>query len=243
MTAPAYRALIIDDERVARLGLRTMLARHPEVTVVGEASSGVEAAATIGSHRPDLVFLDIQMPDRDGFDLLARLPAGERPAVIFVTAHARYALAAFGIHAVDYLLKPFNQARLDAAVWRAVQFLRGAAVSVSESMPEKRLVAREGERLVFIDPTQVRWLEAYGNYVRLTVGSRSYLLRETVGAIAARLNSRAFVRISRSVVVNLRHVESVQHQDNGQSEFRFAGGVVLRSSRRYRRDVRAALDG
>jgi two-component system LytT family response regulator len=243
MNAPMYRAIIVDDERVARLGLRAMLARHAEVEVVGEASSGVEAAAAIGSKRPDLVFLDIQMPDRDGFELLAKLPSEERPAVIFVTAHARYALAAFGIHAVDYLLKPFNQTRLDAAVWRAVQFLRGAAVTIGESWPEKRLVARDGARLVFIDPTQVRWLEAFGNYVRLTVGGRAFLLRETVGAIVARLDPRAFVRINRSVVVNLRHVESVRHQDNGQSEFRLAGGVVLRSSRRYRRDVRAALDG
>ncbi len=124
--AQPYRALVVDDERVARTGLRLMLAAHPELHVVGEASNGVEAAAAIATLRPALVFLDIQMPDRDGFALLSQLPAEQRPAVVFVTAHRQYALDAFSISAIDYLLKPFSRDRLRSTVRRAVQFLAGA---------------------------------------------------------------------------------------------------------------------
>jgi two-component system LytT family response regulator len=242
--APArYRALIVDDERMARAGLRAMLAAHPDITVIGEAANGVQAALAIEVHRPDLVFLDIQMPDRDAFQLLADVPAARRPAVVFVTAHRQHALQAFGMSAVDYLLKPFNRDRLAAAVRRAVRFLRGAAVESAGVGASKRLVVRDRERLVFVDPAEVRWFEVYGNYLRLALDGRQLLLRETLGALATRLDGGTFVRISRSVIVNLRHVETVRRQGSGQFEFRMLGGGVLLSSRRYRRDVRVALGG
>jgi two-component system LytT family response regulator len=242
--APArYRALIVDDERMARAGLRAMLAAHPDITVIGEAANGVQAALAIEVHRPDLVFLDIQMPDRDAFQLLADVPAARRPAVVFVTAHRQHALQAFGMSAVDYLLKPFNRDRLAAAVRRAVRFLRGAAVESAGVGASKRLVVRDRERLVFVDPAEVRWFEVYGNYLRLVLDGRQLLLRETLGALATRLDGGTFVRISRSVIVNLRHVETVRRQGSGQFEFRMLGGGVLLSSRRYRRDVRVALGG
>jgi two-component system LytT family response regulator len=242
--APArYRALIVDDERMARSGLRAMLAAHPDITVIGEAANGVQAALAIEVHRPDLVFLDIQMPDRDAFQLLADVPAARRPAVVFVTAHRQHALQAFGMSAVDYLLKPFNRDRLAAAVRRAVRFLRGAAVESAGVGASKRLVVRDRERLVFVDPAEVRWFEVYGNYLRLALDGRQLLLRETLGALATRLDGGTFVRISRSVIVNLRHVETVRRQGSGQFEFRMLGGGVLLSSRRYRRDVRVALGG
>jgi two-component system LytT family response regulator len=243
MSAAGYRALIVDDERTARSGLRAMLAAHPDITVIGEASNGGQAATAIELHHPDLVFLDIQMPDRDAFELLADFPPERRPAIIFVTAHRQHALQAFGMSAVDYLLKPFGRERLAAAVRRTVRFLRGAAVESAGVGAGKRLVVRDGERLAFVDPTDVRWFEVYGNYLRLALAGRQLLLRETLGALATRLDAGTFVRISRSVVVNLQHVDAVRRQRSGQFEFRMRGGGVLRSSRRYRRDVRMALGG
>jgi two-component system LytT family response regulator len=241
MSAASYRALIVDDERTARSGLRAMLAAHPDIIVVGEASNGVQAATAIELHRPDLVFLDIQMPDRDAFELLADVPPERRPAIVFVTAHRQHALQAFGMSAVDYLLKPFNRDRLAAAVRRTVRFLRGAAVESAGVGAGKRLVVRDGERLVFVDPADVRWFEVYGNYLRLALAGRQLLLRETLGALATRLDAGTFIRISRSVIVNLQQVETVRRRHSGQFEFRMHGGGVLHSSRRYRRDVRIAL--
>jgi two-component system, LytTR family, response regulator len=241
MTDQPYRALIVDDERAARLGLRAMLAAHPEVEVISEASSGIQAGMAIEKHHPDLVFLDIQMPDRDGFAMLTGLPADQRPAVVFVTAHAQHALHAFGMNAVDYLIKPFHRDRLAAAVRRAVRFLRGAALESANIPRPRRLVARDGQQMVFVDPSDVRWFEVSGNYVRLAVNGRFLWLRQTLGAVAAGLDATTFVRINRSVVVNLRHVERVRRTRGGQFEFRMIGGLALRASRRYGREVRLAL--
>lgn len=241
MTGQVYRAIIVDDERVAREGLRAMLSLHPEVQVVGEASSGVQAAVAIEMHRPDVVFLDIQMPDRDGFQLLAGLLPSRRPAVVFVTAHGQHALRAFGMNAVDYLLKPFSRDRLAAAIRRVVRFLRGAAVESAGVPRARRLIVRDGQQVVFVDPADVRWFEVYGNYLRLALEGRYLLLRETLGAIASRLDAGTFVRINRSVIVNLSHVEKLRRSPGGQFEFRMPGGVAFRASRRYGRDVRAAL--
>jgi two-component system, LytTR family, response regulator len=236
-----YRAIIIDDERTARWGLRAMLSAHPEVTVVAEAANGIQASVAIEVHRPDLVFLDIQMPDQDGFELLSTMIPAQRPAVVFVTAHGEHALRAFGMNAVDYILKPFHGDRVAAAVRRAVRFLRGAAVESAILSRPRRLVIRDGERLTFVDPADVSWFEVYGNYLRVMVDARYLLMRDTLGSIATRLDAGAFVRISRSVIVNLRHVESVGRNASGQFEFVMAGKTVLRSSRRYGRDVREAL--
>lgn len=226
---------------MARAGLRAMLAAHPEVKVVGEASSGVQAAEVIEMHRPDIVFLDIQMPDRDGFQMLAGLAPSQRPAVVFVTAHGQHALRAFAMNGVDYLLKPFSRDRLAASIRRVVRFLRGGAVE-SASLPRaRRLIVRDGRRLVFVDPADVRWFEVYGNYLRLALDGRYLLLRETLGAVAARLDAGAFVRINRSVMVNLRYVDQLRRSPGGQFEFRMLGGIAFRASRRYGRDVRAAL--
>ncbi len=220
-----------------------MLSACPHVTVVGEAANGIQAAVAIKMHQPDLVFLDIQMADQDGFELLATMSPSRRPAVVFVTAHGEYALRAFGMNAVDYILKPFHRDRVGAAVRRAIRFLRGAALeSTAAGSPRaRRLVIRDGERLTFVDPVDVQWFEVYGNYLRVAVGTRHLLMRETLGAIATRLDTGTFVRISRSVIVNLRYVDSVRRNASGQSEFVMVGGLVLRSSRRYRRDVREAL--
>jgi two-component system LytT family response regulator len=246
-----YRTLIVDDERLARVGLRALLTEHPEFVLAGEASNGAEAAAAIRTMAPHLVFLDIQMPERDGFRVLADLAPHERPAVIFVTAHRQFALEAFGVNAVDYLLKPFSRQRFAQAVRRALHFLRGASADVARSVAAPRdsrrlsqtgrLAVRDRDRLVFVDPADILWFEVYGNYLRLAVGRRYFLLRSTLNAIDGELDQAVFVRISRSVLVNVRHVESITSRANGQYELIIAGGTVLRSSRRYRRDVRGAL--
>jgi two-component system LytT family response regulator len=246
-----YRVLVVDDERLARVGLRAMLAAHPELELAGEASNGVEATAAIRRLSPDIVFLDIQMPDKDGFRLLAELLPHERPAVVFVTAHRQYAFDAFGVSAIDYLLKPYSRERLALAVRRVVRLLRGAAAEIgvtgnspltgSRTSGLQRLAVRDRDRLVFVDPADVCWFEVYGNYVRIAVNGRHLLLRTTLSTLAARLDPLSFVRISRSVVVNLRHVKTARHHANGHYELILTGGTAWRSSRRYRRAVRMAL--
>jgi len=242
--APAlgrYRALIVDDERLARVGLRAMLADHADFELAGEASNGSQGAEMIRTLAPDLVFLDIHMPDRDGFRMLAELAAHERPAVVFVTAHREYALDAFGVNAVDYLLKPFSRQRFALTVRRAVRFLRGAAAG--PPVPRgRRLAVHDRDRLLFVEPADVRWVEVYGNYVRAAVGGKLLLLKSALSTLVARLDPASFVRISRSALVNLQYVQVVRKQPNGQYELIVAGGDVLRSSRRYGRQVRAALD-
>jgi two-component system LytT family response regulator len=247
-----YRVLVVDDERIARAGLRAMLGAHPEFTVVGEAANGVEAAAAIAQLNVALVFLDIHMPDRDGFRMLAQLAPAERPAVVFVTAHRQYALEAFGMSAIDYLLKPFTRERLALTVRRAVQFLRGAAPAAqqvsalignpNDQSRTRRLLVRDRDRTLFVDPFDVRWFEVYGNYVRLACDHpRRLLLRSTLAAVAAQLDAVLFVRISRSIIVNVQQVQRIRHYGNGQYELIVDGGVALKSSRRYRREVRAIL--
>jgi len=249
--AGTYRALIVDDERLARVALRAMLTAHPELEVVGEAASGTQAAAAIKGLAPHLVFLDIEMPELDGFRVLAELAPYDRPVVVFVTAHRQFALEAFGVSAVDYVLKPVSRQRLASAVRRALRMLRGEALesgggqamerAAREGPRTGRLAVRDRDRLVFVDPADVRWFEVYGNYLRLAVGGRQLLLRTTLQAVAAKLDPDAFVRISRSLLVNLRYVQSVRHQEDGRFELTLAGGTVLTSSRRYRRDLRAVL--
>jgi two-component system LytT family response regulator len=237
-----YRTLIVDDEPVARAGLRRMLGAHPEILVIGEAKNGTEAAVALAEH-PDLVFLDIQMPEGNGLAAVSHCLEHERPAIVCVTAHARYAVQAFDVRAVDYVLKPFDEERIAIAVHRAVQFLRGAALTEAHR-PEpshRRLVVRDRDRLVFVEPRAVSWFEACGNYVRLMVNGSYLLMRGTLNAVQAQLDPAAFLRISRSIVVNIHAIETVERHANGQCTLRLATGRVLRSSRRYRHALWVAL--
>lgn len=246
------RALIVDDEPVARSGLRAMLAHEPRVEIVGEAASGEAAIRLIHAARQDLVFLDVQLPDLDGFGVLSG--AGPIPfAVIFVTAFEQYALPAFEANAVDYLLKPFNRQRLTRAVRRASAFL-GVTTSVAGSVTDpassapsrmmawreagRRFVVPDGNHLHFLEPERVDWIESWGNYVRLFAHGRPHLLRETVRGVEARLDPSQFLRISRSVIVNVERVRSLRPRSNGQVEVVLTSGAVLRCSRRYRARLR-----
>lgn len=217
------RVVIVDDEELARERVRSLLARAEDVEVVAECASGPEAIEVIAREKPDLVFLDIQMPEMDGFEVLQAL-GDELPAVIFVTAFDRYAVRAFEVHALDYLLKPFKPARLEAALERARKTLRDGdagetARRILSLLEERRaeaptyvtrLAVRQGDRIRFIKVADVDWIEASGNYVVIHAGGEHPTLRETLGALEARLSPKRFFRVSRSALVNLERVLEVR---------------------------------
>jgi two-component system LytT family response regulator len=241
------RTLIVDDEPPARDLIATLLRDEPDLEVVGQCSNGRDAVAAIRRLSPDLVFLDVQMPGMDGFGVLAELPADRLPLVIFVTAFDRHAIRAFEVHALDYLLKPFEYDRLRQAVRHARTKLTQGPGSASHThlnslldelhnrgQSWNRLAIRDAGRVVFLQPDEIDWIEAEGNYVRLHVGKESYLLRETMGSTEARLASRKFLRVSRSTIVNLERVTEWQPLFHGDSVVILRDGTRLTVSRVYR---------
>lgn len=233
------RTLIVDDEAAARERLRGLLEKEADIEVIGECENGAEALATIKTKKPDLLLLDIQMPEVDGFDLLRRLGA-ELPVVIFVTAFDRFAVKAFEVHALDYLLKPFKPARLATALAHAREHLAARGHDTvtqrirtllderakAETGGVTRVAVRDGERVRFIRTDDIDWIEASGNYIVLHVGSEKHTLRETLGAIEGKLSPKRFLRLSRSAVVNL---ERVLEAEPGFSDEHF---VTLKSGAR-----------
>lgn len=250
MSAP-ITVLIVDDEPPARRGLRALLEGEPDVTIVGEARSGAEAIAAIEALRPALVFLDVQMPDGDGFDVVRTIGAERMPVVVFATAYDRYALQAFEAHALDYLLKPYDRQRFAAALERARVQLRRRTVDdrllaflervEAPARWLQRLTVRTGARTSFIPVASVDYLEAEENYVRVHVGDRSSLVRETLTALAARLDPARFVRVHRSLVVQVARVTAVESLDAGEYVLVLATGRKLVSGRTYRQAVQEAL--
>jgi len=241
------RVLLVDDEPLARAKLRRLLGDEAGVELVGEAGSAEEAREALAEARPDLIFLDIQMPGEDGFDLLASLPAGERPAVVFVTAYDEYALRAFEVHAVDYLLKPFDRERLQVALERGREAVsRGDGRTFDEQLRLvleqlrgdqthlNRFVIRSVGRIVFVDAEDVDWIEAAGNYVRLHLGKESHLLRETMSSLESRLDPRRFARIHRSTIVNVERIRELHHIFHGDYSVLLRDGTRLTLSRGYR---------
>jgi two-component system LytT family response regulator len=212
------KALIVDDEMLARDRIRELLKDHPEVEVIGEARNGQEAIDSVVNHNPDLVFLDVQMPDLDGFSVLQNLNVKQLPLIIFVTAYDQYALRAFDVHAVDYLTKPFDRQRFAEAVDQAKAFMKGArepdTTRILNMLQElkagarylERFAVRNGETLFFVRAEDVDAIEAQGNYVRLSLAGSSHLLRDTLNNIEAQINPRMFVRIHRRTIVNIDRV-------------------------------------
>lgn len=248
------RALVVDDEPPARRKVGRFLESEPDVRVVGEAGSGSEAVEAIRELEPDLVVLDVQMPGLDGFGVIAALGDDALPEVIFATAYDRYALRAFDVHAVDYLLKPFDHARFRVALARARQRIAKDDEEVLERV--RRLVAEAGrrdedhlERLlveergreILVPVATVDWLEAAGNYVTVHAGGRSHLVRSTLKALVARLPSRRFVRVHRSAAVNLDRVVELRPQGRGDYMIVLDGGAVVPMSRRYHARLKEAL--
>ncbi|MCX7824777.1 MAG: LytTR family DNA-binding domain-containing protein [Verrucomicrobiae bacterium] len=222
------KALIVDDEPLARERIRMLLAKEPDIEVAGECADGDEALAAIKKHAPDLVFLDVQMPEMDGFEMLRHLGEDVPPVVIFVTAYDQHAVKAFEVHALDYLLKPFKQSRFREAVQRArEQITRRQTDSVSKRLLQlleerkpaaylSRLAVKEKERVLFVKTAQIEWIESAGNYVLLHVGKQTHIVRETMTALEARLNPKQFLRISRSTLVNLDCVKQLQPMFKGE---------------------------
>ncbi len=246
----ALRVLIVDDEPPARDKLREVLGQMPGVEIVGEAGDGLTAAQAIQDVRPDLVFLDVRMPELDGFGVLAALPAEALPLVVFVTAFDTFAVRAFDVHAVDYVLKPFDRERLAESVTRARERL-GAARSrdreqrmlelmtelAPRQRPLERVLVKSGTRFEFVRLADIDWIEAAGNYVTLHAGARAPLLRHTLNGLERQLDPERFRRIHRSVIVNLDRIKDIRALANGEYCARLADGTELRVSRSYRLNV------
>ena len=247
----ALRVLIVDDEAPARRRIRRLLTADPDIAVVGECGDGASAVTEILSARPDLVFLDVQMPERDGFAVVSALPAGALPAILFVTAHDKYALRAFDVHAVDYLLKPFTAERFRTALARARERIEkrtadAGLATLAETLRARptylsRVPVRTGGRTVFVDLAAVDWLEAADNYVRLQVGHREYLVRETLAALEAQLDPERFVRIHRSMIVQVDRIAALRPTSHGDAEVTLRDGTRLAVSRTCRERLSSAL--
>jgi len=244
------RAVIVDDEPLARRRLRALVADVPGLEIVGEAGDGPAAIAVVETARPDLVFLDVQMPGADGFEVLdavTRSLGRAAPAVIFVTAFDQFALRAFDAHAVDYLLKPFDRRRLGAALERAHARVGGRRAleallrHVAAERPLGRLSVREGDRVRFLRVAEIDWLSSAGHYVAVRAAGREHLVRDTIGRLAARLPAARFVRVHRGTIVNLDCVAELRTLVHGDVEVLLRDGTRLRGSRTYAARLRDAM--
>jgi two-component system, LytTR family, response regulator len=248
---PKIRVLIVDDEPIARRGIVQQLKGEPEVEIVGECADGMEAVAAIKAKSPDLVFLDVQMPEMDGFEVIEAVGVERMPRVIFVTAYDQYALRAFEVHALDYLLKPFDRDRFVKALDHARsslqrgefnrQLIRLLDDRLAARKPLERLVIKAGGRIYFLNVEEVDWIEAADNYVELHVGRESHLLRETISGLAARLDPARFLRIRHSTIVNIERVKELRPLFRGEYLIVLRDGTELTSSRRYRKNLDAIL--
>jgi two-component system LytT family response regulator len=232
------RALIVDDEPLARSNLSVLLRLDPDIEIAGECSSGMEALAEIRSTRPDLVFLDVQMPECDGFDVREMLGAGVPPAIIFVTAYDQYALRAFEAGALDYLLKPFDNARFNLALHRAKERIRNGKASLGK---RDRLAIKSAGQVSFIKISEIDWIEAADYYASLHVGTRTHLLRRSMSELEQELDPTIFCRIHRSAIVNLDRVRGLKLHEDGEYEVLLDNGTQLRLSRRYRNQLQSRL--
>ncbi|MEP7326164.1 MAG: LytTR family DNA-binding domain-containing protein [Gemmatimonadota bacterium] len=247
------RAVIVDDEPLARERIRTLLGGYPEWAVAAECGDGLGAVAAIDREQPDLVFLDIQMPELDGFEVLEALGVETAPAIIFVTAFDEFALRAFEVSAVDYLLKPIDSARFELALSRARERLarqsRVPDLQLEQLMEfwqarqglATRFVVREGGKISFVRVQDVDWIDAAGNYVRLHAAGRQHLVRDTMKAVEARLDPAIFVRVHRSAIVNIDRVTALEPYFHGEYVVIMRDGSRLTSSRSHSERLRALL--
>ncbi len=247
------RVVIVDDEELARRGIKARIQRSRDVDIIAECSNGREAIAAIRSTCPDLVFLDVQMPGKTGFDVIEAIGCDSFPRVIFVTAHDQYAIRAFEVSALDYLLKPIDDERFDIALGRVRESLarrhdsdiarRLAAVVGEMAMGgnhksatprSERMVVRSGGRVLFVKTSEVDWIEAAGDYVTLHVGKKSLLMRETITEMERKLGSNGFARIHRSTIVNAERITEMRALDNGEYRVLLRDATELKLSRNYR---------
>lgn len=236
---PALRAVIVDDEPLARARLSRLLGREREVVVVAEFGDGESAVEGLGALAADVLFVDVRMPQLNGFAMLDRLPVQQRPLVVFVTAYSEHAVQAFDTHAVDYLVKPVAPDRLHDSVQRV---RRQLAARGDEARYPDRLAVPDGMRVRIVAVRDIECVLAQGNYVELRVDGRGLLLRETMASIETRLDPRLFVRIHRSRIVRVDLIEQIEVHGAGQYLVRMRSGLRMTSGRSYRAVLRKALD-
>jgi two-component system LytT family response regulator len=238
------RVMVVDDEPLARDGVRVRLATHRDVCLVGEAADGDTAIQAINRLRPDLVFMDVQMPSLSGIDALRRVDPDARPLAILLTAYDNFAVTAFELHALDYLLKPIDDQRFREALDRARTALRRRASEVHAEPANawaERFSVRVGQRIAVVEANDIDWIEANDDYAGLHVGSRVYLLREPLHQLSHRLDPRRFLRIHRSTIVRLDRVAELEALSNRDCLIRLRDGTPLRASRTYVDHLHAAL--
>lgn len=268
-TTALIRTLIVDDEVLARQNVEALLRADPDIAIVAQAANGQQAVEAVREHKPDLMFLDVQMPGISGFEVLAKLPAPLLPQVVFVTAHDQFALQAFEVHAVDYVLKPFNRARFNAALARAkvavrsldreelarrlgeimaaLQRLRGSGATdegLAAARPreeDQRLFIRCDGEIHMLSPHDILWIESDGDYVRLHSTDKSRFVRMPLQKMMERLDPKHFVRIHRSTIVNLRHMRKAGPALYGEYSVELANGTKLRVSRTFVHELKAHL--
>lgn len=238
------RALIIDDEPLARRTLQRFLGKDAGVDVIGECGDGESAVRAIQETKPDLVFLDVQMPEMDGFQVIGKVGANEMPVTIFVTAHDRFALRAFDTNAIDYLLKPFRKERFERALARAKQRIAGKLdhgevpriisslerLATARKHPDRLAIPKNG-RILFVAIKDIDWIEADGNYVRVHVGNVEHEFRETLAKLEEKLSPDDFLRIHRSTIVNIQRIKEIQTWFHGYHRVLLQNGTALRMSR------------
>ena len=258
----AIRTIIVDDEPLARATIRLLLKPDAEIEIIAEAGSGSEAVKLINQHSPDLLFLDIQMPGMNGFDVLEKIDTASIPAIIFVTAYDQYALRAFEVHALDYLLKPFDDARFEKALRQAkaqieqreINKLSQKLLALLEDREERpvetrsdrskyltRLMIKSASRIFFLKVNEIDWIGAEDYYVKLHVGRKSHLLRETMNDMEAKLDPEKFLRIHRSSIVNLDRIKEMHAHFNGDYAVILQDGTELKLSRSRREHLQSLL--
>ncbi|MEZ5554403.1 LytR/AlgR family response regulator transcription factor [Haliea sp.] len=263
----ALSTIIVDDEDLARRGLALRLKQIPGINIVAECSNGQQALQAIAEHEPDLLFLDIQMPGMDGFQVLSELQADTLPMVVFVTAYDTYAVDAFKVHAVDYILKPVDEARLEEAVERARQFdeqrasardkaklmdlvmgMTGANAQTVEAMAESgrqgwpdKLTVRDGNAIHFIKTADITWIDAAGDYMCIHAAGKTHIMRVTMKELEAMLDPAQFLRVHRSTIVNALEITGAESLDSGEYLLHLDSGARIKVSRGYRDRVRTLL--
>lgn len=262
-STPRVRAIIVDDEPAARRGVRLLLERDGGVEVVGEAPGGAEAVELLQREKPDVAFLDVQMPGCDGFGVLDQFNPAELPAVVFVTAYDEHALRAFEFNAVDYLLKPYDDARFAAALARAKEEVRrrqtdsvnsrltqlldylrqnaGAVPATREDATGDRILVKSSGEIFFLKADEIDWIEAEGDYMKFHVAGRAHLMRETMARLEARLDAKRFVRIHRSTIVNIDRLRKLTPSFAGEYAVVLHDGTKLKLSRGYHERIAALM--
>ena len=252
----SYRTLIVDDEPMARTRLKRFLSAVSDLSLVGECSDGPAAIVAIREQKPDLIFLDVQMPGMGGFDVLREISGTPSPVIVFVTAYDEFALCAFEAQALDYVLKPFREERIQQAVARARVHLQGRdSATFQRSLSElletvssaantcNRLLVKSEGRVLFVTPAEIDWIEAVGDYVKIHVAAASHMLRATMADMEKKLSATGFVRIHRSRLVNLERVKELRPMFHGESIVLLKNGTRLNASRSCLKDLQERLDG